>query len=64
MTLAAWIDQAERSAARTRRLPMVFHKRRGKSTADAYVTMPAWVMVKILKLMDFVPPTRDFKVDL
>ena len=51
MTLAAWVDQAQASSGRRVGiwLPAVFHKRRGKGPADAYVTMPAWAMVKLLQ---------------
>jgi len=63
MTLAAWVDQAVRSADRTRRIPIVFHKRRGKGIDEAYVTMPAWAMVRVLQLVDR-RLTPDTRVDL
>jgi len=62
--LGAWLAQATRSANRTLRWPVVFHKRRGHSVADAYVTMPAWVMVRILQAWGCFLVPSAFKVDL
>lgn len=64
--LAEWIDQAERSAARTKRLPVVFHKRRGKGPAEGYVTMPAYVIVALLKMIprEGCEANVGFRVDL
>jgi hypothetical protein len=64
MTLAAWVDQATRSAERTHRIPVVFHKRKGKGVADCYITMPAWALVKLLKVLDLRLTMTDLRVDL
>ena len=63
LALGDWLAQATRSADRTLRWPVVFHKRRGHSVADAYVTLPAWVMVRILQAWGRLPVPSDFKVD-
>ena len=54
MTLAAWVDEAEREAKnRLPRFGVVWHKRRGKaSPGDWYVTMTGATFAALLEAME------------
>lgn len=51
MDLAGWVDEATVEALNVGggTLPVVIHKRRGKSTSLGYVTMPLWAFTELLK---------------
>ena len=50
MTLAEWVDEAERESVSHEDFGVVWHKRRGKGSAgEWYVTMDGWTFLELLK---------------
>jgi len=49
MTLSTWMNQAEVSGSKAKKLFAVIHKRRGKNASKSYVTMSLDQFVELLR---------------